>query len=60
VQDVVSEAFDNLTNGPTWVIGEDMRAAVAMMGSITRNQAVQFIAEASSAAMGSDSRRVDG
>jgi short-subunit dehydrogenase len=60
VQDVVSEAFDNLTNGPTWVVGEDMRAAVAMMGSITRNQAVQFIAEASAAAMGSDSRRVDG
>ncbi|HZU48746.1 MAG TPA: SDR family NAD(P)-dependent oxidoreductase [Mycobacterium sp.] len=52
VDEVVSEAFDNLTNGPTWIVGENMRAAAQMLGSMTRNQAVQLFAEASAAAMG--------
>lgn len=54
VGDVVAEAFDNLTNGPTWFVGEDMRAAAKLMGSVSRNQAVQFIVQASAAAMASD------
>lgn len=53
VADVVDEAFDNLANGPTWIVGEDLRAATQMMGSITRSEAVRFIAEASRTAMGS-------
>jgi short-subunit dehydrogenase len=53
VADVVGEAFDNLANGPTWIVGEDLRAATQMMGSITRSEAVRFIVEASRTAMGS-------
>jgi short-subunit dehydrogenase len=53
VDDVIAEAFANLTNGPTWVVGEDMRAAMQMLGSLPRNQAVELISQASAAAMGS-------
>ncbi|MBV9515699.1 MAG: SDR family NAD(P)-dependent oxidoreductase [Mycobacteriaceae bacterium] len=52
VVDVISEAFDNLGNGPTWIVGENMRAAYQMLGSMTRNQAVQLMMAASGAAMG--------
>ncbi|OBB60533.1 short-chain dehydrogenase [Mycobacterium sp. 852013-51886_SCH5428379] len=55
VADVLDEAFANLANGPTWIVGEDMRAATQMMGSISRSDAVRFIAQASAAAMGPDS-----
>jgi uncharacterized protein len=52
VDDVIAEAFENLTNGPTWMVGEDMRAALQMMGSLTRSQIVGFMKQASAAAMG--------
>jgi short-subunit dehydrogenase len=52
VDEVIAEAFDNLANGPTWIVGENMRAAAQMMGSVSRNDAVRFIAQASAAAMG--------
>ncbi len=52
VDEVIAEAFDNLTNGPTWIVGENMRAAAQMMGSISRNDAVKFIMQATTAAMG--------
>jgi short-subunit dehydrogenase len=51
-EDVIAEAFDNLANGPTWIVGENMRAAYQMLGSLTRNQAVELITQASAAAMG--------
>ncbi len=54
VDDVLAEAFENLTNGPTWIVGEELRAATQLMGSLTRNQLVQLMAQASAAAMGSD------
>ncbi len=57
VAEVIAEAFDNLANGPTWIVGENMRAAYQMIGSANRNEAVQFMAQASAAAMGSDRRR---
>jgi uncharacterized protein len=52
VETVIAEAFDNLTNGPTWFVGETMRAAAEVMGSLTRNQAVQLFIAATAAAMG--------
>ena len=55
VEDVIAEAFENLTNGPTWIVGDDMRAAMQMLSSLPRNQAVELISQASAAAMGSDS-----
>ncbi len=53
VDDVVTEAFDNLANGPTLIVGEHMRFAAKMLGSVTRNEAVQLVIQASAAAMGS-------
>ena len=52
VADVIAEAFENLTNGPTWMVGEDMRAALQMMASLTRNQIVELFTQAAAAAMG--------
>jgi uncharacterized protein len=52
VEDVIDEAFENLTNGPTWMVGEDMRAAVPMMASLTRKQIVELMVQLGSAAMG--------
>ncbi len=56
VSAVIAEAFENLTNGPTWFVGEQLRAATAMMGSLTRNEIVSFMVQAGAAAMGDDSR----
>lgn len=52
VSEVIAEAFDNLANGPTWMVGEDMRAAQQMMGSMTRSDLVRMISQASAEAMG--------
>lgn len=52
VDDVIAEAFDNLTNGPTWMVGDDMRAAARMLSSLPRNQAVELLAKAVTTAMG--------
>jgi short-subunit dehydrogenase len=52
VDDVVAEAFDNLANGPTWIVGENLRAAQPMIGSLTRNEAVNLMIAASAATMG--------
>jgi len=52
-REVIDEAFENLTNGPTHFVGEQMRGAVQLLGSITRNQAVQFMVQASAESMGS-------
>jgi uncharacterized protein len=54
VEDVIAEAFENLTNGPTWLVGDDMRAAARVLASLTRKQAVELLAQAAAAAMGSD------
>ncbi|MGO8767400.1 MAG: SDR family NAD(P)-dependent oxidoreductase [Mycobacterium sp.] len=54
VQDVIAEAFDNLTNGPTWMVGDDMRAAAQMLSSLPRNQAVELLAQAVTAVMGTE------
>ena len=52
VDDVIAEAFDNLTNGPTWFVGEVMRAAEQLTSSMTRKQTVELFAQAAVAAMG--------
>ncbi|AYE93679.1 short-chain dehydrogenase [Mycobacterium paragordonae] len=54
VDDVIAEAFENLTSGPTWVVGEELRGAMQMLGSLPRKQAVELISAASASAMGSD------
>jgi short-subunit dehydrogenase len=54
VDDVIREAFENLGNGPTLMAGDMMKAAAQTLGSLSRNEAVNLIAQASAAAMGSD------
>jgi uncharacterized protein len=54
VDEVIGEAFENLTNGPTLMVGDMMRAASQMLGSMTRNEAVNLMIQASAAVMGSD------
>jgi short-subunit dehydrogenase len=52
VEEVIGEAFANLTNGPTWLVGDQMRAAAQMFGSMSRNEAVRLMMQATAAAMG--------
>lgn len=52
VEDVVAAAFDNLTTGPTCLVGPEIQAAAQLMASVSRNDAVRFIAQAITAAMG--------
>jgi len=54
VEEVVREAFENLANGPTWIVGERLRQAAKFLGGLTRNEAVRFMIQASASAMGSD------
>jgi uncharacterized protein len=52
VDQVISEAFENLSNGPTLMVGDMMRAAVQVLSSVTRNEAVNFMIQAQAAVMG--------
>ncbi len=54
VEDVIAEAFENLGNGPTLMVGDTMRAAAQILASLTRNQAVELFTQAASVAMGPD------
>src|ERR1700759_5228388 len=54
VDQVIAEAFENLSNGPTLMVGEMMRAVVPMLASLSRNEAVRLMTQAQAAAMGSD------
>jgi short-subunit dehydrogenase len=54
VDEVITEALENLTNGPTWMAGDMMRAAEQMVASLTRNQTVELFTQAAAASMGPD------
>jgi uncharacterized protein len=51
-EDVVAEAFDNLHNGPTVLVGDVMKAAAQILGTLTRRQAVELLTAAGAATMG--------
>ena len=55
VDQVIAEAFENLSNGPTLLVGDMMRAVAPMLASLTRNEAVKLVTQAQAAAMGADS-----
>jgi short-subunit dehydrogenase len=55
VEEVVAAAFENLSNGPTHLVGETMRAGMQMLTSLPRNDAVQLMIAASAASMGTGS-----
>lgn len=50
--EVVADAFENLANGPTRLVGEAMRAGMQMLTSLPRNDAVRLMMAASAASMG--------
>jgi short-subunit dehydrogenase len=50
--EVIREAFENLSNGPTLMVGDMMRAASQMLASVTRNEAVNVMIQAQAAVMG--------
>jgi short-subunit dehydrogenase len=54
VSDVVAEAFASLTNGPTVLVGEQMRGVGQLLASMDRNDAARLMAQSIAAAMGSD------
>ena len=54
VDEVVSDAFDNLANGPTRIVGEHLREAAMLLGGMPRNDAVRLMIQASAGAMGDD------
>ena len=54
VDQVIAEAFENLSNGPTLMVGEMMRASAPMLASLSRNEAVKLMTQAQAAAMGGD------
>jgi uncharacterized protein len=54
---VIDEAFDNLANGPTLMVGDTMRMAEEVFKTLSRNDAVKMVIQASAEAMGSDDAR---
>jgi uncharacterized protein len=53
-EQVVNQAFDNLSKGPTYYAGEDVRMAAEVLKALPRNEAVELIMRASAAVMGSN------
>lgn len=52
VDDFVATAFANLEQEPTCLVGPEIEMAAQLMASVTRNEAVRFIAQAIEASMG--------
>jgi hypothetical protein len=48
---VVTVALDNLTNGPTVYVGDEVAGAAQLLASLGRNESVAFMAQAIAAAM---------
>jgi uncharacterized protein len=45
VEETVAETIDNLSNGPTWFVGEQLREGIRHMGALTRSELVQMMLE---------------
>ena len=52
VAEVIDTAFANLSNGPTVLVGEQMRGIGQMLAAMDRNDAARVMAQAVAAAMG--------
>lgn len=55
-EQVVAEAFENLANGPTWIVGEALRQAMGYVSLLPRAEAVSLMIAAAAATMGGGSR----
>ena len=49
--EVVAEALANLSNGPTWLVTEQLRESARRLGSMTRGEAVKAICQHSGGVM---------
>jgi short-subunit dehydrogenase len=43
--EVAAEAIANLSNGPTWFVGEQLREGAKHLGAVTRSDAVRMLLE---------------
>ena len=53
-EDVASQAIDNLSNGPTYFVGDLLRDGARQLGSMDRNDAVRIMIEMGGGLMGPD------
>jgi uncharacterized protein len=54
VAKTVDEAIANLSNGPTWFVGDQLRDGAARLGSMSRSDAVKLLLQHGGQAMGPD------
>jgi short-subunit dehydrogenase len=54
VDEVVADALARLPNGPSWIVGDQMRAGLQMLGGMPRGDAVDLMIKAASATMDHD------
>ncbi len=54
VDEVVGDALAHLAHGPSWMVGEQLRAGLQMLGGLPRNDAVDLMMKAASATMDHD------
>lgn len=54
VDEVVRDALARLPHGPSWMVGEQLRAGLQMLGGMPRNDAVGLMIKAASVTMGDD------
>ena len=52
VEEVIAAAFGNLSNGPTVLVGEQMRGIGQMLAAMDRNDAVRLMTQAIAGSMG--------
>jgi short-subunit dehydrogenase len=53
-EETVAEALANLSNGPTWFVGEMLREGSKHLGAMSRNDAVRMMIEVGGGIMGPD------
>jgi short-subunit dehydrogenase len=54
VDQVVGDALAHLADGPSWMVGEHLRAGIQMLGGMSRGEAVGLMMKAASATMDHD------
>jgi hypothetical protein len=53
-EQTAAEALANLSNGPTWFVGELLREGSKHLGAMSRNDAVRMMIDAGGGIMGRD------
>jgi hypothetical protein len=52
VDEVVIDALEHLAHGASWIVGEHLRDAAKVLGSVSRSEAVALVTQAAAATMG--------